>query len=107
MQLRLAPVFLILLAVPVLSQHSTTGGQMQQWVWSRGQMMRPDSAPELDPRVAQLEAIHHDAADLSTLSTSLESDLQQLQKGKLAKDLGEKLKKVEKLSRKLRQELSQ
>jgi hypothetical protein len=68
-------------------------------------MMRPDSPPELDPRAARLKAIHDDAVDLSTLSASLQSDLAQLQKGMLAKDLAQKLKQVEKLSKKLRQEM--
>ena len=68
--------------------------------------MRREAAPELDTRAARLEAIHHDAVDLSTLSASLQSDLEQLQKGMLAKDLAQKLKKVEKLSKKLRQEMS-
>jgi hypothetical protein len=104
MSVRLVSVFLILLAVPVLSQQSNMR-QTQQWVWSRGQMMRPDSPPELDLRAAQLQAIHHDAADLSTLSASLQSELAQLQKGMLAKDLPQKLKQVERLSKKLRQEM--
>jgi hypothetical protein len=41
------------------------------------------------------------------LSAALQSDLQQLQEGLLAKDLAQNLKKVEKLSRKLRQEEAQ
>ena len=69
--------------------------------------MRPDSAPEPDARAAQLESIHRDAEQLTALSTSLQSDLQQLQKGMLAKDLDKKLKQMEKLSKRLRQELSQ
>jgi hypothetical protein len=67
--------------------------------------MRPDTPPDLDLRAARLKTIHDDAADLSTLSASLQSDLQQLQKGMLAKDLAQKLKQMEKLSKKLRQEM--
>jgi len=37
----------------------------------------------------------------------MQSDLQQLQKGMLSKDLSDKLKKMEKLSKKLRQEVAQ
>lgn len=79
---------------------------MSQMIWSRGQMMRPDTPPGLDPQAIKLEAIHHDAADLSSLSASVQTDLQQLQKGFLAKDLDQKLKKMEKLSKKLRQEMA-
>ncbi len=104
MSTRLVFVLLIFLAVPVFSQQSVQ--RTQQWIWSRGQGMRPDTAPDLDPRAARLEAIQHDAADLATLSVALQSDLVQLQKGLLAKDLAQKLKQVEKLSKKLRQEVS-
>jgi hypothetical protein len=106
MSVRLVFALLIFLATPVLSLQTGISQQASQRVWSRGQMMRPDSAPELDPQAARLEAIHHDAADLSVLSASLQSDLEQLQKGMLAKDLGQKLKKMEKLSKKLRQEMA-
>jgi hypothetical protein len=105
MSTRLVFVFLIFLAIPVFSQQ-TTVQQTQQRIWSRGQGMRPDSAPELDTKAARLEAIHHDATDLSALSASLQTDLEQLQKGLLTKDLAEKLKKIEKLSKKLRQEVA-
>jgi hypothetical protein len=105
MSVRLVSVVLVLLAVSVFSQQSTVIQHTQDRVWSRGQPMRPDTPPELDPRAAILEAIHHDAADLSVLSASLQSDLEHLQKGMLAKDLGQKLKKMEKLSKKLRQEV--
>ena len=106
MSVRLVSVLLVFLTVPMFSLQSGIEQQMQQRVWSRGQMMRPDSPPELDPQAARLEAIHHDAADLSTLSAALQSDLQQLQKGLLAKDLEQKLKKMEKLAKKLRQEMA-
>jgi hypothetical protein len=102
---RLVAVLLIFLALPVPGQDAASE-RMSQMVWSRGQMMRSDSPPDLDLRAARLEAIHHDAADLSTLSASVQSDLQQLQKGLLAKDLDQKLKKMEKLAKRLRQEMT-
>ena len=58
-------------------------------------------------RAIRLQTIHEDAEHLSALSISLQSDLQQLQKGILTKDLAENLKKIEKLSKKLRQEVAQ
>jgi hypothetical protein len=74
-------------------------------MWSRGQMMRPDTPPEFDPLAARLKALQRDAADLSALSASLQSDLAQLQKGFLAKNLDQKLKQMEKVSKRLRQEM--
>jgi hypothetical protein len=108
MSTRLVCLLLILLAVPVISQSNSpqqTRNRIQSF--NKDKEMRREATPELDTKAVQLEAIHHDAADLSTLSTSLQSDLEQLQKGMLAKDLAEKLKKIEKLSKKLRQEMSQ
>jgi hypothetical protein len=67
-------------------------------------MMKADSLPELDQRAA-LAAIHQDASELSALSSSVQSDLQRLQKGILAKDLQPRLQKMEKLCKKLRQEM--
>ena len=107
MPTRLVSVLLVFLTVPALTQQTSVVQRVQQGIWARGQMMRPDSPPELDTRAVQLKAIHHDAEELSTLSASLQSDLQQLQKGLLVKDLAQNLKKMEKLAKKLRQEVAQ
>jgi hypothetical protein len=107
MPTRLVFVLLVFLTVPALTQQSTLAWRASQKVWSRGQPMRADSPPELDPRAANLQAIHHDAEELTKLSASLQANLQQLQKGLLAKDLAQNLKKVEKLSKKLREEVAQ
>jgi hypothetical protein len=107
MSTRLASTLLLFLITPAFSLQTTNPQQMSQKIWSRGQMMRPDSPPDLDTKAAQLLAVHHDAEELSALSTSLQPDLQQLQKGILVGDLAQKLKKVEKLSKKLRQEVAQ
>jgi hypothetical protein len=106
MPTRFASFVLLLVAIPALSQQ-TAQQQMSQKIWARGQMMRPDSPPQLDTRAAAIQAIHRDAEELSALSSSLQSDLQQLQKGMLVGDLTQKLKKVEKLSKRLRLEVQQ
>jgi hypothetical protein len=107
MPVRLASALMVFLAVTVFSQQSGNVQRTQQWIWSRGQMTKAGGTLQPDPRVALLEAIQHDAADLSALSGSVHTDLEQLQKGMLAKDLGQKLKKMEKLSKRLRQEMAQ
>jgi len=106
MSVRVLSILAFLFSIPLFSLQSGTVQREQQMIWSRGQMMKPDSPPELDLQAARIEAIRHDAADLSTLSASLQSDLQNLQKGLLAKDLEQKLKNLEKLSKKLRRELA-
>lgn len=69
-------------------------------------IVRPEPPRDLDSRAFKLQAIHEDAQNLSALSAQLQSDLQQLQKGMLAKDLTQNLKKMEKLAKKLRQEVA-
>jgi hypothetical protein len=54
----------------------------------------------------RLQAINQDAQELSALSASLQSGLLQLRKELLTKDLTPNLKKMEKLAKKLRQEVS-
>jgi hypothetical protein len=63
----------------------------------------PSAAPDL--RTARLQALQQDANELSSLSASIQSDLQKLQKGVLVKDLNENLKQMEKLSKKVRREI--
>jgi hypothetical protein len=60
----------------------------------------------LNSPALRLQAINQDAEELSALTASLQSDLLQLRKGLLTKDLTPTLKKMEKLAKKLRQEVS-
>lgn len=75
--------------------------------WSLPPAIRPEPPNESDLRSLRLESIHRHAQELTALSISVQSDLQQLQKGLLSKDLAENLKKMEKLSKRLRQEMGQ
>ena len=97
-----------LLTVPALTQQSgMITPQLPGRNWTLAQSVRPEPPPEADLRTIRLQTIHEDAEHLSALSISLQSDLQQLQKGMLTNDLAENLKKIEKLSKKLRQEVAQ
>jgi hypothetical protein len=101
---RIVFLSLVFFTVPSLSQSNmnqhTPGGN-----WSPT-IVRPEPPRDLDSRTFKLQAIHQDAQDLSSLSAQLQSDLQQLQKGLLPKDLAQNLKRMEKLSKKLRQEVA-
>lgn len=68
--------------------------------------MRPEP-PTFNSTAFRLQAINQDASELSALSASMQSDLVQLRKGILSKDLAQNLKKMEKLAKKLRQEVAQ
>lgn len=60
--------------------------------------------PEVSPQ-QRARAVKQEAQDLSELSSSIQDDLQKLQKGMLTKDLHEKLKRLEKLAKHLRQDV--
>lgn len=68
--------------------------------------MKPEPLREADVRAFQLQQIGQDAQELSAVSLQVQTDLQQLQRGMLSKNLAKNLKKMEKLSKKLRQEVS-
>jgi hypothetical protein len=86
----------ILISVPALSQGMPTPmGRPIQW-----QHPLPEVSPEQHAR-----AVKQEAQDLAELSSSVQEDLQKLQKGVLTKDLHEKLKKLEKLAKRLREDV--
>jgi hypothetical protein len=108
MPARLAPVFLFFLVMPVVGQSN-----IQQQISQREQSHQErisqvvNATAEPDAAAALRQTIHHDAEELSALSGSVRLDLRQLGSGILPKDLNEKLKRMEKLSKKLRREMEQ
>ena len=94
---------LVFLTVPSLSQ--STLQQHTPGSWSPT-IVRPEPPRDLDRQRFKLQAIHQDTQDFYILSAQLQSDLQELQKGKMARDLTQNLKKMEKLSKRLRQEVA-
>lgn len=57
-------------------------------------------------READLEQVERDAGELAGLAQSIPTGVSQARKGVLPKDLRENLKRIEKLSKRLRSELS-
>jgi hypothetical protein len=96
-----------LLTLPALPQHTTLTPQLPGRNWSLGPDIRPEPLSESDLRTVRIQTIRNDVEQLSALSTSLQADLQQIQKGVLPRDFSGNLKKMEKLSKKLRQEMAQ
>ena len=106
MPARLAGLLLVLIVVPALSQQTNIQERIDKKIdWHNDMATATVPPAELDANAARLQTMHQDAAELSALSVSLYPDLQQLRKGLLAKDLDEKLKKMEKLSKKLHRDL--
>lgn len=94
----LAPAILplaILISVPAVCQQGMPMGRPIQW-----QHPMPEVSSEQRARVVKQEV-----QDLSELSSSVHEDLEKVQKGMLPKDLHEKLKKLEKLAKRLRQDM--
>ena len=106
MPARLVSLLVFLLAVPAVSQHTSIQARINQSIdQHQRQLSQAPTAAEPNLKAIRLHAIHQDANELSALSASMQSDLQLLQKGLLVKDLNDNLKKMEKLSKKLRREM--
>ena len=78
------------------------GAHLNGRMWSDREV-RPEPL-HTNPQL-RIQAIHRDAQELSELQSSLQQQLQLLQKGMLHRDLAENLK-TEKLAKKLRQEVT-
>jgi hypothetical protein len=77
--------------------------------WPRNPSLeQPAEAVNLSKIPAQDKTqLQHDAKELADLSASLPGDIEQVNRGVLPKDVVGKLKRIEKISRRLRGELTQ
>ncbi len=106
MPARLALPLLFVLTIPAISQQTNIQNQISQHIEQKENRTSQVIAPQgQDPNAARLLEVKNDATALSALSASVQSDLRQLQHGVLVKDLNRNLKKMEKLSKKLRREM--
>ena len=60
----------------------------------------------MDSRPVDIQALAREADELASLAASVRPDVHNLSRGILAKDLAQKLKQIEKLSKHLRSELA-
>jgi hypothetical protein len=104
MSIRLVPALLLLLLVLPASTQQSMPTRAREQMWA-DRTIYPEPPAQVDVRAARILNIHRDAEQLSALNLSVESQLQQLKKGMLPKDLAQNLKKMEKLSKRLRQEV--
>jgi hypothetical protein len=65
-----------------------------------------DIPPPTAGRTIDLDKLKHDAEELAALAQSVPPDVDQTAKGVLPKDLGPKLKRIEKLAKQLRSQLT-
>jgi hypothetical protein len=106
MPARIVFPLLLVLTVPALTQQTNIQNQISQHIEQKENRTSQVIAPAgQDPNAAHLLQVRNDVTALSTLSASVQSELRQLQQGVLVKDLNQNLKKMEKLSKKLRREM--
>jgi type II secretory pathway component HofQ len=94
---------LVLGASPLSSQKGLdqTPGQIE--IAKHPLVLEPPQRPQA--RKVDLAKLHQEARDLAQLAQSIPPDVDQAAQGKLPKDLAEKLKQIEKISKHLRGEL--
>jgi hypothetical protein len=105
---RLVSLLLVILALPAASQNTNIQQRINHRVdqkMQRNDGMNAATSPQVNAAAARLQALHQDTEEFSALSATVQSDLQSLQKGFFAKDLHDNLKKLEKLSKKLRRDV--
>ena len=111
MPIRLVSSLVVLLALPLLAlpavaQQTNIQNQISQHVDQReARISQVSTTPGPDLRAARMAQLHRDIGELSSLSATVQSGLRQLQSGMLVKDLDGNLKKMEKLSKKIRREM--
>jgi len=115
-----APAISLLTVVLILLPLATSGSQDASPTvdQTRGQIQPPGRIevanhqlnldPPIGPHGQRLDALklHQEADELSSLAQSVSAGITQLNQGKLPKDLGNKLKRIEKLSKHLHGEIT-
>jgi hypothetical protein len=102
--LAIALPFVLFAASPLLAQDPRVPG-VRQGEQAQTQVEK-DIPPPIQPH-AQLDMarLHQDADQLAKLAQTIPSDVLRIQSGVLPKDMSEKLKQIEKLSKHLRSQI--
>jgi hypothetical protein len=97
----------ILLTLALLTIRST-GQRNGSWPTPPAPAVRenmPVSAPKKSHATIDRPAMEREAKEMSALASSVPDDIQQLSRGLLPSDAIDKLKRIEKLSKQLRQQI--
>lgn len=94
-------VFLVLV-VSASAQNPQSGSGMPGASQSQPERVLPAAAPQGKANADQLQ---RNAEELMTLTQSIPTDIDALNRGLLPKDMVDKLKRIEKLSKQLRKQL--
>ena len=109
-----ASVFLVALLLFALPTYAQLGAPLGRCgpsphdpSWPRNQLPSEQVSLETQKRsTLDMLGLQRDAQELAELSASIPADVKRVNRGLLPKDLVEKLKRVEKLSKHLRSELT-
>ncbi len=109
-----ASVFLVALLLFALPTYAQLGAPLGRCgpsppdpSWPRNQLPSEQVSLETQKRsTLDMLGLQRDAQELADLSASIPTDVKRVNRGLLPKDLVEKLKRVEKLSKHLRSELT-
>jgi hypothetical protein len=96
---------LVLGSPSISSQQSYPGTPGKQEIAKHPMVLEPPAGPQ--PKNIDPAKIHDEANELARLAASVPNDVDQITQGKLPKDFGDKLKRIEKLSKNLRGEIVQ
>jgi hypothetical protein len=101
------PIALILSLSPIAYAQGrpSTAGQIELRKYESKSQPEPPPQPQ-QPSINHAR-LQHEADELSSLAQSIPGDVKSVSRGTLPKDLLERLKKIEKLSKHLRSELDQ
>lgn len=108
--MRILTLFFVLLILCVIN--STRGMQIHPRPpglrEADKQVNKPLDPPvEFSPRVSDAAKLRREAEELAQLSSGIPSRMEFVAKGQLPKDLADQLKRIEKLAKRLRSEISQ
>jgi hypothetical protein len=104
-------VMLVISAVPVHPQLGAPLGRCGPHPpdpdWPQNKLPPPQASAQAQKKFAvDKDKVRHDAQELAELSASIPADVDRVNRGLLPKDVLEKLKRVEKLSKQLRNDLT-
>ncbi len=102
--------FLLVCLLPARAQSMTDvyipGAPPPPASMDRDRARTSSDEPKLPPRHADLAKLQQEANDLARLAQTIPTDMAGVRQGLLPKDISDKLKRIEKLSKQLRNELN-
>ncbi|HKN35249.1 MAG TPA: hypothetical protein VJX16_18555 [Terriglobales bacterium] len=98
--------FLLILSLGAASQAQSKPVPPARRELQRYEAMHPDEPPQVQPAHIDQPQLEREAEELFRLAQSVRPDVERLGQGMLPKDVVEKLKRIEKLSKQLRSQIS-